>query len=151
MPTTGPGTKVRLAGCVNRYDVSSGTIDLASCWPCASEETRRIDISNLASALSHDLVQTGVWINVMGYIHTHDRASHIPQKVPYDPALGHNYASVHGNAASVGGMEMNVNIVQATAIWAMGPVMGEKVRQWTEVVKGRREAMRLMTLPKEAR
>ncbi|KAL9048978.1 MAG: hypothetical protein Q9162_007453 [Coniocarpon cinnabarinum] len=127
MPTTGPGTKVRLA------------------------ETRRIDISNLASALSHDLVQTGVWINVMGYIHTHDRASHIPQKVPYDPALGHNYASVHGNAASVGGMEMNVNIVQATAIWAMGPVMGEKVRQWTEVVKGRREAMRLMTLPKEAR
>jgi hypothetical protein len=65
-----PGTKIRFLGCVNSYHIPSGTLILQAEYPAASNQTPTVlaNINNVLEDVDRELLQTGAWVNVIGYV-----------------------------------------------------------------------------------
>lgn len=63
------GTKIRFLGCVEQYDISSGTLHLRH--RVEGQTTRYVvalvNIEPILESIKHGLVDVGTWLNVIGY------------------------------------------------------------------------------------
>ncbi|KAL3710161.1 hypothetical protein TMatcc_003953 [Talaromyces marneffei ATCC 18224] len=79
LPSLALHTKVRFLGCVARYDIVRGRLELEHNYPPllgkkkkrdASNVSRRVsvDIDHVLSTITRDQLQVGSWLNIFGYI-----------------------------------------------------------------------------------
>lgn len=70
LPTQPHGTKVRFLGCVTRYNVSTGTLDLQHAYPSPphTPAVALVDVNVILESLTREDMQVGAWVNVMGYV-----------------------------------------------------------------------------------
>lgn len=70
LPTQAHGTKVRFLGCVTRYTVSTGTIELQHAYPPQppTPMVALVDVNVILESLTREDTQVGAWVNIMGYV-----------------------------------------------------------------------------------
>lgn len=70
LPTQAYGTKVRFLGCVTRYAVSTGVIELQHAYPPQphTSTVALVDVNVILESLKREDTQVGAWVNVMGYV-----------------------------------------------------------------------------------
>ncbi|KJX95780.1 hypothetical protein TI39_contig1051g00016 [Zymoseptoria brevis] len=75
-----PGSKIRFLGCVDSYQISTGTLVIQAEYAAASSAVPTVlaSIDNVLEDVDHEMLQTGAWVNVVGYI----RAAHGKEDVP---------------------------------------------------------------------
>lgn len=70
LPTQAHGTKVRFLGCVTRYNVSTGTMELQHAYPSPPHipTVALVDVNVILESLEREDTQVGAWVNIMGYV-----------------------------------------------------------------------------------
>ncbi|CAD6569148.1 MAG: hypothetical protein ASARMPREDX12_002225 [Alectoria sarmentosa] len=70
LPTQARGTKVRFLGCVARYAVSTGVLELEHASPLRPHmpTVALVDVNLILETLEREDTQVGAWVNVMGYM-----------------------------------------------------------------------------------
>lgn len=70
LPTQAHGTKVRFLGCVTRYAVSTGVVELQHAYPPPPHTPiiALVDVNVILESLKREDTQVGAWVNVMGYV-----------------------------------------------------------------------------------
>lgn len=71
LPTQHHGTKVRFLGCVTRYSLSTGVLELQHAYHPPATKTRTlalVDVNVVLEGLKREDTQVGAWINVVGYV-----------------------------------------------------------------------------------
>ena len=70
LPTQSHGNKVRFLGCVTRYALSTGVLDLRHAYhpPPKTPTIALVDVNVILEGLNTEDTQVGAWINVVGYV-----------------------------------------------------------------------------------
>ena len=70
LPTQARGTKIRFLGCVTRYMVSTGIMELQHAYPPPphTPTVALVDVNVVLESLKREDMQLGAWVNVMGYV-----------------------------------------------------------------------------------
>ena len=70
LPTQAYGTKVRFLGCVTRYTLSTGVLELQHAYATPSDTSivASVDVNVILESLNREDTQVGAWVNVMGYV-----------------------------------------------------------------------------------
>ena len=70
LPTHPQGTKVRFLGCVTKYDLSTGVLELQHAYPTTFDTTvvALVDVNLLLENLKREDIVVGAWVNIVGYI-----------------------------------------------------------------------------------
>ena len=71
LPTQPHGTKVRFLGCVTRYSLSTGVLELQHAHhppPTKTPTVALVDVNVVLEGLKREDMQVGAWINVVGYV-----------------------------------------------------------------------------------
>ena len=70
LPTHPQGTKVRFLGCVTKYDLSTGVLELQHTYPTTFDTTvvALVDVNLLLENLKREDIVVGAWVNIVGYI-----------------------------------------------------------------------------------
>ncbi|KAF2399659.1 hypothetical protein EJ06DRAFT_557434 [Trichodelitschia bisporula] len=119
LPTHKARDKVRFLACVETYDPVLGLLHCTHAYPRASTPViAHIQVNLVLESLTHALLQTGAWLNVIGYV-----AERPPGRNPY----GGVRATRLPGARSV--------FVQAVVVWEAGEVA---VAQYERALEGRK-------------
>ncbi|EMC92451.1 hypothetical protein BAUCODRAFT_77748 [Baudoinia panamericana UAMH 10762] len=64
------GSKVRFLACVHNYDGQTARLTLKDRYPATSPGTPTaiVSIHGVIDGMNHELLETGAWLNVMGYV-----------------------------------------------------------------------------------
>ncbi|KAI5359499.1 putative CST complex subunit Ten1, fungal protein [Septoria linicola] len=75
-----PGTKIRALGCVHAYHHQSATLVLQLDFPSKHSNVSTVlaNIDNVLDTVNHDLLQTGAWLNIVGYVRKPAKARTVP-------------------------------------------------------------------------
>lgn len=70
LPTHPQGTKIRFLGCVTKYDLSTGVLELQHAYPSAFDKTviALVDVNLLLENLKREDIVVGAWVNIVGYV-----------------------------------------------------------------------------------
>ena len=70
LPTQAHGNKVRFLGCVTRYTLSTGILELQHAYhpPPKIPTIALVDVNVVLEGLKREDTQVGAWINVVGYV-----------------------------------------------------------------------------------
>ena len=70
LPTHPQGTKVRFLGCVTKYDLSTGVLELQHTYPTTFDTmvVALVDVNLLLENLKREDIVVGAWVNIVGYI-----------------------------------------------------------------------------------
>lgn len=70
LPTQALGKKVRFLGCVTRYNLSTGVLELQHAYhpPRNVPTVALVDVNVVLESLKREVMQVGAWVNVMGYV-----------------------------------------------------------------------------------
>ena len=70
LPTQAHGNKVRFLGCVTRYTLSTGVLELQHAYPLPPTipTIALVDVNVVLEGLKREDTQVGAWINVIGYV-----------------------------------------------------------------------------------
>lgn len=70
LPTQAHGNKVRFLGCVTRYTLSTGVLELQHVYhpPPKIPTIAFVDVNVVLEGLKREDTQVGAWINVVGYV-----------------------------------------------------------------------------------
>ena len=70
LPTQAHGNKVRFLGCVTRYTLSTGVLELQHAYhpPPKIPTIAVVDVNVVLEGLKREDTQVGAWINVVGYV-----------------------------------------------------------------------------------
>ncbi len=70
LPTHPRGTKVRFLGCVTKYALSSGVLELQHAYPSATDTNviAVVDVNLLLENLKREDTVVGAWMNIVGYV-----------------------------------------------------------------------------------
>ena len=70
LPTQAHGNKVRFLGCVTRYVISRGVLELQHAYhpPPRKPTVALVDVNVVLESLKGEDMQVGAWVNVMGYV-----------------------------------------------------------------------------------
>ena len=122
LPSHTQGTKVRFLGCVTKYDISTGVLELQHAYPFAYNTTvvAVVDVNLLLENLKREDIVVGAWVNIVGYveemINKRDKAKHMI-----------------GNMGQGGIPRVDLVKVQAILLWSAGSInTGEYERALTE-------------------
>ena len=122
LPTHPQGTKVRFLGCVTKYDLSTGVLELQHAYPTTFDTTvvALVDVNLLLENLKREDIVVGAWLNIVGYI---EEIMNKREKVRvFDGNMG------QGRIPRV-----NLVKVQAIMLWSAGSVkIGEYERALIE-------------------
>lgn len=122
LPTHLQGTKVRFLGCVTKYDLSTGVLELQHAYPTTFDTTvtALVDLNLLLENLKREDIVVGAWVNIIGYVEE----------------IMNKRAKVRGLEGNMGqGVIPRVNLVkvQAIMLWSAGSIkIGEYERALTE-------------------
>ena len=122
LPSHPQGTKVRFLGCVTKYDLSTGVLELQHAYPPAYDISviAVVDVNLLLENLKREDLVVGAWVNVVGYveevINKRENAKHM-----------------NGNMGQGGISRVDLLKVQAIMLWSAGGInIGEYERALTE-------------------
>ena len=122
LPTHSQGTKVRFLGCVTKYDVSTGVLELQHAYPSAYDITviALVDVNLLLENLKREDIVVGAWVNIVGYvegmINKREKAK-----------------DLNGSTGQGGITGVDLVKVQAIMLWSAGDIkIGEYERALTE-------------------
>ncbi|KAF1983256.1 hypothetical protein K402DRAFT_338718 [Aulographum hederae CBS 113979] len=66
------GDKVRFLGCVQRYEIPTATLVLSHDYPREpAPKHAHVNIDHLLESVKSEDIQSGVWLNVVGYVSQH--------------------------------------------------------------------------------
>ena len=70
LPTQAHGNKVRFLGCVTRYTLSTGVLELQHAYPPppTTPTVALVDVNVILEGLKREDTQVGAWINIVGYV-----------------------------------------------------------------------------------
>ena len=70
LPTQAHGNKIRFLGCVTRYTLSTGVLELQHAYhpPPKIPTIALVDVNVVLEGLKREDTQVGAWINVVGYV-----------------------------------------------------------------------------------
>ncbi|CAF9906904.1 hypothetical protein IMSHALPRED_005388 [Imshaugia aleurites] len=70
LPAQAHGNKVRFLGCVTRYTLSTGVLQLQHAYhhPPNNPTVAFVDVNVILESLKREDTQVGAWVNVMGYV-----------------------------------------------------------------------------------
>lgn len=119
------GTKVRFLGCVARYDVMRGVLELRHPSPTStSDVVVLVDVNVILETLSAENLEVGAWVNVVGYVGSVERhggrGAFRPRKYARED------------------FEAVVFVVKADAVMLWGTKC-LRIDEYTEAVQGRSE------------
>lgn len=122
LPTQPQGTKVRFLGCVMKYDLSTGVLELQHAYPPAYDITviAVVDVNLLLENLKREDIVVGAWVNIVGYV------EEIIKK-------REKAKDLDGNMGQGGISRVDLVKVQAIMLWSAGDIkIGEYERALTE-------------------
>ena len=122
LPTHPQGTKVRFLGCVTKYDLSTGVLELQHAYPTTFDTTvvALVDVNLLLENLKREDIVVGAWLNIVGYI---EEIMNKREKVRV----------LDGNMGQGRIPRVNLVKVQAIMLWSAGSVkIGEYEKALTE-------------------
>ena len=93
LPAQAHGNKVRFLGCVTRYTVSTGVLELQHAYhlPPRRPTVALVDVNVVLESLERDDMQVGAWVNVIGYV----------EEVLKEPERGQRQEQEQGKTALV--------------------------------------------------
>ncbi|KAF2482774.1 CST complex subunit Ten1 [Neohortaea acidophila] len=70
LPKVLSGTKVRFLGCVHEYNADQAKLVLRSAYPAVNTSVpcALVNVENVLELVDHRQLETGAWVNVVGYI-----------------------------------------------------------------------------------
>ena len=69
LPSHAPTTKVRFLGCVTKFDIGTGVLELQHLYPQpTSSVLAMVDINVIIETTKRELLEVGAWVNVVGYV-----------------------------------------------------------------------------------
>ena len=122
LPSHPQGNKVRFLGCVTKYDIKTGVLELQHTYPPAYDINviAVVDVNLLLENLKREDIVVGAWVNIVGYVE-----EVITKR---EKAKGSN-----GNLGQGGISGVNLVKVQAIMLWSAGGIkIGEYERALTE-------------------
>ena len=122
LPTHAQGTKVRFLGCVTKYDLSTGVLELQHAYSSAFDTTviALVDVNLLLETLKREDTVVGAWVNIVGYVgETMNKTEEV--------------RDLDGNVGQGGIPRVYLVKVQAIMLWSAGSIsIGEYERVLTE-------------------
>ena len=109
-------------GCVTKYDISTGVLELQHAYPTAYDTTviAIVDVNILLENLKRDDIAVGAWVNVIGYV---EEVINKREKAK----------DLRGNTAQGALSRMDLVKVQAIMLWSAGAIkVGEYERALTQ-------------------
>ncbi|KAK5719044.1 hypothetical protein LTR17_015377 [Elasticomyces elasticus] len=106
------GCKIRVLGCVHGYDIENARLTLRDRYPATTKDapTAIVTIENLVDGLNHELLATGTWLNIMGYVRITPSGMTVSRRA-------------------------QVTCVEATMLWSAGAVKVEKYHAAVEALQ----------------
>ena len=122
LPAHPQGTKVRFLGCVTKYDLSTGVLELQHAYPSAFDTMAiaLVDVNLLLEILKREDTVVGAWVNIIGYV---EETVNKREKA----------RDLDGNMGQGGIPRMYLVKVQAIMLWSAGSInIGKYERALTE-------------------
>lgn len=134
LPTHAHGTKVRFLGCVTRYVISTGVLELQHAYPLHPHVciVALVDVNMVLETLKREDTLVGAWVNVMGYVEEVLKEGKRGQRQEQGEA---GLAVKRGVTAGEARRALRVK-VQAIMLWSAGGMkIGEYERTLEERLK----------------
>ena len=115
-------TKVRFLGCVTKYDISTGVLELQHAYPTAYDITviAVVDVNILLENVKRDDIAVGAWVNIIGYV---EEVINKREKAK----------DLSGKTAQGAFSRVDLVKVQAIILWSAGAIkVGEYERALTQ-------------------
>ena len=109
-------------GCVTKYDISTGVLELKHAYPSANDTTviAVVDVNLLLENLKREDIAVGAWVNIVGYV---EEVMNKREKAK----------DLHGNTGQGGNPRVDLVKVQAIMLWSAGAIkVGEYERALTQ-------------------
>lgn len=122
LPSHPQGTKVRFLGCVTKYDISTGVLELQHACPSRYDISviAVVDVNILLENLKREDIAVGAWVNIVGYVKEVINKSEIAKGLNEDTGQG-------------GISRVDLVKVQAIMLWPAGGIkIGEYERALTQ-------------------
>ncbi|KXT05741.1 hypothetical protein AC578_1083 [Pseudocercospora eumusae] len=121
------GTKIRFLGCVHAYSGKRGFLVLKQDFPATTAKSPMVlaNISSLLETMNRDLLQTGAWINIVGYVRKPARSA-INEDVRRD------------GKTSTRRRPISIPYLEAIMIWSAGAV---NVTSYTSAARSYQESL----------
>ena len=122
LPTHPQGTKVRFLGCVTKYNLLTGVLELQHAYSPTLDTTiiALVDVNLLLENLKREDIVVGAWVNIIGYV------GEMMNK-------GEKARGLDGNMGRGGIPTVDLVKVQAIMLWSAGSIkIGEYERALTE-------------------
>ena len=122
LPSHPSRTKVRFLGCVTKYNISTGVLELQHAYPSGYDiiVIAVVDVNLLLENLKREDIAVGAWVNIVGYV-----GETINKK--------EKAKNLNGNTGQEGISRVAVVKVQAIMLWSAGAIeVGEYERALTQ-------------------
>ena len=122
LPNHPRGTKVRFLGCVTKYALSTGVLEIQHAYPYEFDTIviAVVDVKLLLENLKREDTVVGAWVNIVGYV----------EEVNTKREKG---KELEGNLGQGKIRRVNLVKVQAIMLWSAGSIkIGEYERALTE-------------------
>ena len=132
LPTQAHGNKVRFLGCVTRYTLSTGVLELQHAYhpPPKIPTIALVDVNVVLEGLKREDTQVGAWINVVGYVEEVVREG---KRGPGQVQEKMGPATRNGERVREGPRVVRVR-VQAIVLWNAG---GVKIGEYERTLENR--------------
>ena len=132
LPSQAHGDKVRFLGCVTRYSISTGVLEIQHVSQLASARAvvAQVDVNVILESLKREDMEVGTWVNVVGYVQEVLKDGRREQRQEQGKAIS---VKKNGNCAREGPRAMMVR-VHAVMLWSAGAV---KIGEYEKVLEAR--------------
>ena len=132
LPSQAHGDKVRFLGCVTRYSISTGVLELQHVSQLSPARTivALVDVNVILESLKREDLEVGAWVNVVGYVEELLKDGKRQQGQEQGKAI---LVKKNGNSAREGPRAMMVR-VHAVMLWSAGAV---KIGEYEKVLEAR--------------
>ena len=132
LPSQAHGDKVRFLGCVTRYSISTGVLELQHVSQHSPARTiiALVDVNVILESLKREDTEVGAWVNVVGYVEEVLKDGKRQQGQEQGKAIP---TKKNGDCAREGPRAMMVR-VHAVMLWSAGAV---KIGEYEKVLEER--------------
>ena len=132
LPSQAHGDKVRFLGCVTRYSISTGVLELQHVSQLSPARTTvaLVDVNVILESLKREDMEVGAWVNVVGYVEEVLKDDKRQEGQAQGKAIA---MKKNGNCAREGPRAMMVRI-HAVMLWSAGAV---KIGEYEKVLEER--------------
>ena len=135
LPTQALGSKVRFLGCVSRYTLATGVLEVQHAYhpPPKAPTIALVDVNVILENLKREDTEVGAWINIVGYVKEVLRDGRIRQAQAQEQM---GVVKREGDRVREGTRAVRVK-VQAILLWSAG---GVKIGEYEGILGERLES-----------